>query len=144
MYHTHILSEMGLPPLESMINFQKMNHDNQFYNSVSIEFDMETLFGIAQYLPEIIAILLSTYAPKVFSFYYNGRHLVNGTPQSVVALNLYFLFMGVVATTFMAVNGGYAMGYSIYWCMVMKVRAKCDRVITYATGGTNISLDKDP
>ena len=135
----------AFPPLTSLINFEKVFESATTFSKMQVPFGLEDQLEVLMALPAIIETTLQLFAPKVYSFFYNKSHLrVEGTIISLVFLQIYFLFAGLFVFLFFAVNGGWAFAESIYFCQTAYNRSKCDRIITYADGKTNIELDKKP
>ena len=136
-----VLSE-ALPSPGQVIDFKHIIRSQALYEDAVVPIDIETIFGLLMHLSQMIEWVLKMYAPMIHAYYYKGRHLgVESSPFGIVALNLYFSFSAVVAASFFAINGGYAEFHSIYWCFVFPTRAKCDRIVPLATGGTTLDLD---
>ena len=61
-------------------------------------------------------MFVQNYAPEIFAFFFGSSLMVEGNPQALSMLSLYFFIAIFSFSLFMGLNGSYAMYYSVYWC----------------------------
>ena len=105
----------------SLINYDKLQADIDFFSGYNVPMDMEVIKNI-----DVVARdMLEQYAPDVFHKL-TANHLAVQATEMNMFITLTYVF-GVIgfALLFVGVNGGYTFIYSYYWCKTFYNADKC-------------------